>query len=327
MRLGPSDSARLVAVGAGRPDQPVEDVSERRLPGPGRDAVGLGQAPGREAGIGRTPGRRRVGRGRDALDRHGAPAAPGRAGQNRAGEIAPCGRTSVDAVEGAGGRRLILDQPQGDGGQRRREIGGRGRAAVLVVHHAQPVPLGREPQHRLDEVAPVRAHDPGGADDGMARVGAAHRHLAGRLAGAVDALRVHRRIGSVEALARTVEHVVGRDMDERDLPLVRLGGKESRCQGIQPPRGRDLALGPVHRGVGGRVDDRRITPFIERGGQSGLVGDVEVLAVGGMDPHAVRPGKSLKLRADLAGAAEDQDVHAHAPLHAPLPARPRRSPE
>jgi len=103
---------------------------------------------------------------------------PGRTRDDGTSEVAPRGRAVVDAVDGADRRGLVTRKTQGDGRQGRREVGRRGRAAVLVVHDGEPVPLVCQPQHRLDEVAAVRAHHPGGADDRVPRVGTAHRHLA-----------------------------------------------------------------------------------------------------------------------------------------------------
>ena len=67
----------------------------------------------------------------------------------------------------------------------------------------------------LHEIAAVRAVDPGRAQDHMARARLAHRPLAGLLAGAVDIERRHRVVLDVGAALGAVEHVVGRDVDQR----------------------------------------------------------------------------------------------------------------
>ena len=62
--------------------------------------------------------------------------------------------------------------------QRRREVARPRRAADLVDHHLDGVALAREPEHRLDEVAPVDPEQPRAAHDGVAGRGRQHLPLA-----------------------------------------------------------------------------------------------------------------------------------------------------
>ena len=68
-------------------------------------------------------------------------------------------------------------------------IGRPGGAAPLVGDYIEPVALAPKAQHRLDEVRPVRAENPGGTQDHMAVEPLADRPLAGCFACPVDAER------------------------------------------------------------------------------------------------------------------------------------------
>ncbi len=116
----------------------------------------------------------------------------------------------------AGGRHVVdavldpLDQPHEPVG----EVPGVGGRADLVADDEDLVLVGREAQHRLDEVAAADAEQPGGADDEVALVGGGGRLLAGQLGAAVGGerrglvgLHVGRALGAVE-------DVVAGDVDD-----------------------------------------------------------------------------------------------------------------
>ena len=86
-------------------------------------------------------------------------------GQDRPGEAEPGGLPLVGHVEGA--RTPVEGQPDHGPGQ----VGGEGRAAVLVVDEPQRRRRvgGGQPQDRLDHVGAVGAADPGRAHDGGRR--------------------------------------------------------------------------------------------------------------------------------------------------------------
>ncbi|PAV66184.1 hypothetical protein WR25_16497 [Diploscapter pachys] len=207
-RLGKAVGARLLGVGHGDPerrsvaeqaavivkifgagdDQHVadsrqhqhrqRDVAERLTPVARGDAIGGVDSGVAEPRIGGPPGRRRIIAARDARDFGRWAAARARLAEDFDREIGPTDVASVAEVEGAGRRVRIVGEAERDRHQRLREIGRAGRTAALVVDHGQPVAALGDAQHCLDEIAAVRAHHPGGADDGMACAAGADREFA-----------------------------------------------------------------------------------------------------------------------------------------------------
>ena len=115
---------------------------------------------------------------------------------DRAGEAAPARRAAAGEVVDAG--RAALDELE----RGAREVRCRGRAADLVVDHAQLVALRAEAQHREQEVVAARREHPGRAHDVGLGVLGQQRALARELGGAVDAARRDRRALVVAARGR-----------------------------------------------------------------------------------------------------------------------------
>ena len=130
-----------------------------------------------------------------------------------------------------------------------------GRGADLVGDDPQHRALSGEAQHRLDEIVPVRAVDPGGAQDNVLAQRLAHGALAGLLARAVNPQRIDRIVLSVGAALGAVEDIIGRDMDQRNAGFAARRRDIGRSDAIGGPSGIGLALGAVHRRIGGGVDD------------------------------------------------------------------------
>ena len=84
---------------------------------------------------------------------------------------------------------------------------------------------------------------------------AAHRPLAGFLARAVDTERLHRVVFAIGAGLAAVEHVIGRDVDQRDRGVMAGGGEVGGAGAIAGPSRVRLALGAVDRGIGRGIDD------------------------------------------------------------------------
>ena len=94
------------------------------------------------------------------------------------------------------------------------EVPGVGRRADLVADDEDLAVVGREAQHRLDEVAAADPEEPGGADDEVALVGGRGRLLAGELGAAVGGER-RRLVGlDVWRALGAVEDVVAGDIDD-----------------------------------------------------------------------------------------------------------------
>ena len=155
---------------------------------------------------------------------------------------------------------------------------------------------------------PVGAVDPRCAQDDVPRIAGANALLAGKLAAAIGIERrggVRFNIGS--ALA-AIEHVVGRDVNERNAEAASLGGKPSGCLGVDGERCRFLAFGTIDVGIGRGIDHRA----------PGLFRDHAAMRADRQDqahPHrrhdlnVLGQGQGLKLLADLASPAEQKQPH------------------
>src|SRR5260370_18050499 len=102
-----------------------------------------------------------------------------------------------------------------DGGDRGGDVAGAGRRADLVGDDPQDWALSGEPQHRLDEIAAVRAVDPGGAQDYVVGKSAAHGLIAGLLALTVNPQALHRIILSIGPLLGSFGVAICRPADQR----------------------------------------------------------------------------------------------------------------
>jgi hypothetical protein len=107
------------------------------------------------------------------------------------------------------------------------------------------------------------------------RVGGPHRLLPAFLRAAVDVLRRDRVVLDVKAVLVAREHVVGRDMHDRDAGLHRPGGQDRGCERIDRPGCRDVALGLVDGGIGPGRDDRVPALLRHRPLDGCRVGEVE----------------------------------------------------
>ena len=144
--------------------------------------------------------------------------------------------------------------------------------APLVVDEGQVRARRREAQHQLDHVVAVLATDPRRAHDG--RVGPG-QPLALELGLAVHGLRVRRVVLAIRAIERAVEHVVGADVHEMRVDLLRHGGEVADRVGVDRTGDLDVRFTGVDGGVGRGVD-HRIRPGVEDRRPDGRrVGDVE----------------------------------------------------
>ena len=179
----------------------------------GRRPVTRGRQPGRDPGLRR---QHRPGRARRRADEavRGRRVHPGGIGPGQreglAGEVVPRRDAGVGVVQ-----RAVVEPglPQLDQG--RGEVAHPGGRAELVGHDVDGVALAFQTQHRVDEVRPRAAVDPGRAHDG-ATVGQllARGLLAGELGPPVGGLRAGGIVGLVRPAGPAGEHVVGRDVDQ-----------------------------------------------------------------------------------------------------------------
>ena len=128
---------------------------------------------------------------------------------------------------------------------RRRQVPHVRRAADLVVHHRDLVPLGAEPEHRPYEVVTGRPEEPGRADDPRLF---ARRGFAVGLRAAVGRERVRRVRLDVRRPLLPVEDVIGRVVDERaELGSMLRAADVNRCRALR------IVLGAVDVGPRSRV--------------------------------------------------------------------------
>ena len=140
--------------------------------------------------------------------------------------------------------------------------------------------------------------------------------LARQLRAAVGAERTC-RIGRLPGgLARAVEDVIGRDVQERHAFSRRRAGHGGGGGAVDHGRQRLLLLGAVDGRVGGGVDHRLGVGGQDRGGAGLGVREIGAVAA---ECHDRRAGGEFA--GDLAGLAEDEDPHARAPSRAPTPSR------
>ena len=169
----------------------------------------------------------------------------------------------------------------------------------------------REPQHGGDEVAAVRAEQPGGADD---RVRAGRRGgdglLAGELGAAVGALRHRSRPTRCTASARVaVEDVVRRDLDDERAGALRGGRDVAGGGAVELGRRGLVRLRAVDVGPRGAVDHRVRARGGDRHARGVGVADVELLARQRGDVVARARGGGGDVVAQHARGAGQEQAH------------------
>ena len=123
--------------------------------------------------------------------------------------------------------------------------------SATTVSFGRVLPSG---QHGADEVLAGGGIDPGGAQDDRLGAGCEDGLLAGQFAGAVDALRRDRVGLDIGFGLGAVEHVVGRDMDQRDVGRGAQPRQDGWAVAVGAVGGIGIGLGGIHRGIGGGVD-------------------------------------------------------------------------
>ena len=185
-----------------------------------------------------------------------------------------------------------------------RDIDRPGGLPVLVSHDIHGRPLARQPDHRGDEVRPVRAVEPGRPDH-VAGAGEQPEHglLAGQLGAPVRGARPGAVIFRVGQPAVAAEHVVSGHVHQ-DRATRGAGGGDVLCAlPVHQERIFLVCLGIVYGRAGGAVDhDGRPVP-LHRAADRGLVSDVQIAA--GQAGHV--------LAAALQGGHEVPAEHAPAP--------------
>jgi len=221
-------------------------------------------------------------------------------------------RRSGESLRLSGQRLRLSGQCLRLHGQRLRcgagEHGGRGRRAELIGDHAQRLAFARNPQDGEEEVLPPRRIDPAGAEDPVPRAARANRLFTFELACAIDVDRIRGIALRVRLGLGAVEDVIGGVVDEQRTEPPCFLGEDARRAGIDREGRFALALGAVHGGVGGRVDQDLGLQFAQRRADSLRVGEVEARVVE-CSHLAQRRERALKLPSELAVAAGEQDFH------------------
>lgn len=192
-------------------------------------------------------------------------------------------------------------------------VAGEGQAAELVVHHGHLVKrivgVGTavgERRHGAHEVLaladnPARTHD-------VVLGAVGNGDVAGGLGLAVDAQRAEGLV-LVVLLARAVEHVVARDVHERDAVLGAGLGQQRRALGVGGPGGLPAlgGLGGVDGGVGAAVDYDPVERPVDLRVVGG-VREVELVSVTEVEGVGDSPllSQGLHRAAELAVGAGDE---------------------
>lgn len=226
-----------------------------------------------------------------------------------AGETEPGGLAAGREVVGAPGLAALLPAlDQGGGGDG--DVAGPGGRADLVVHHVQLFALLQQALHGEQEVAPVQGIDPAGAQDQVCAAHRADRLFPGQLAAAVDSQRVGLVVLGVGRGLAAIKDVVGGVVDQRRAQGSGLFGQHAGGSGIEGEGGLGLALGLVHGGVGGGVDDQVRALGTDPLADGLAVGKVE--AVAAQDQQFALAGEGQgQFTGDLAAVAGDEDLHGN----------------
>src|SRR5690349_7529070 len=101
----------------------------------------------------------------------------------------------------------------------------------------------------------MRAVDPCRTQDDVFRQSFPNGTVSRLLPAAVNPKRVYRIVLAIRALFAAVEHVIGRDVDERNAGRLAAGRQMGRSGGVDRPGAVRLAFGAIDRSVRGRIDD------------------------------------------------------------------------
>src|SRR5262245_49842960 len=100
------------------------------------------------------------------------------------------------------------------------------RAAALVGDHGQAFALGGKAQDRPDKILAIRAVDPRRAQDDVSWISGPDAALARKLTATIDVKWRDLVLFHIRRALAPVEHIIGRDMNER-YPAARCLGRKS----------------------------------------------------------------------------------------------------
>src|SRR6516165_4090638 len=261
-----------------RTDQLPDYLGECRPPRRRRDAKSSFYLLTIENRVHRTSHQRRVLVGGDRLDLRTGRELRRCQIEDRLREAVPTGSVGADEMIGSPLCLASFDVLC-DHHQRCRDIGRGGRTSALVGDDAQDRPLGCEPKHRLDEICPVLAEHPRGAEDHVPRNSRSYRTLAGFLAAPVDTERADRILLPIGSGFATVKEIVRRKVDERPRALVASSGNVGRPCAVRCPSGLRLAFGAVNGCVGGKIDRQIRRLPVQHRADGSAVGDIDRVSV------------------------------------------------
>lgn len=243
-------------------------------------------------------------------------------GEDRLGDIGPDGFARRAHVEHAAQVRIIRPRSQvaRHGEDHIGDVERAGRASRLVGDDADLVARFGEAQHRLDEVLAEGAVDPGRAQDGVVVGGGRDRPFAGELARAIGRDRAGRIVFAIGPVEPAVEDIIGRELDHGDAQR-RCGTRRFAGSLAIDAHGEfGLALGLIHGGIGGRVDDHVGPRRTQRRRDRLRDGEVEIGPAQrddlDADGHALQHGAD-----DLAGPTGDGDAKCHQSKYRSISAR------
>ncbi len=134
------------------------------------------------------------------------------------------------------------------------DVAGVGRTAPLVVDDAQLSALGGQTTHGIQKIMSLQGVDPARSQDEIHVARGADRPFAGQLAAPVDAERRRRSALAVGSVRASVEHVVGRVVDEPRSGPARCRGHDPGSLGVHALGNVVLRFGAVDGRIGRGVD-------------------------------------------------------------------------
>ena len=197
---------------------------------------------------------------------------------------------------------------------------GGGGAADLIGDDGQAAPLRPQPQHGFHEIRTMGRDDPGRAQDEMWATRRPHTHFAREFAAPVSAQRGGRVVWGKGLVPRTIEHVIGGEVQERQPPVRRRAGHRGGRIAVHHHGRVKISLGLVDGGPGGGVDHRIGIGAVDGQRAGGRVGQIGPVAAQGHQRHP-RRHPADQLPRHLPGLAEDQKLHALVPNRSPTPLR------
>lgn len=181
-------------------------------------------------------------------------AADRRLPENFGSEVRPTHGSSTGEMEGAYRCVAVVDETPDHNADRRRQIAHRCRVTALVIDHSDLPLVGSESKYRGDETGRARTIEPRGAQNEMPRARRADCQFAAQFGCTINIDRIDRIALAPVTRYCARKHIVGGNMDQRNVGACAGGANRRRCQGVYGPCRNRIGFGGIDRSEGSRVD-------------------------------------------------------------------------